>query len=86
MELEPPRISAETGRHCRIGVGRSEFIRRALLQALIAAEEERTREAYRRVPQTEAVAFDPEVFEEWEVPGKGGHRVVSHARRSAKKR
>lgn len=44
---------------------RSEFIRRAILMALWAAEEQATAEAYRRQPDGQAAPPDPAVWDEW---------------------
>lgn len=48
---------------------RSEFIRRATLMALWAAEEQATAEAYRRQPDGPAAPPDPAVWDEWSAAG-----------------
>jgi predicted transcriptional regulator len=48
---------------------RSEFIRRAILMALWAAEEQATAEAYARQPDSPAPSPDPTVWDEWSVTG-----------------
>jgi predicted transcriptional regulator len=42
---------------------RSEFVRAAILKALLEAEEQATAEAYARLPDTPDPAFDPTVWE-----------------------